>query len=291
MDSPFGNNPRRQLTAGEAPVSPAATTRELIAYFVLTFTLSWAIEVPLALSAQGVMTPIPPALHYLASFGPLLAAVIVTLASRGPAGLVALFAPLRRWRFSRTVTLFVISPIFVFAAIVLVTRLFQGAWPDLALLGQVDYLPYLGIAPALILWTVTFGLGEEMGWRGFALPRLQVGRSALAASLILGIFWAIWHIPTIFYRDTYREMGAMVVPMLATVAVVGSVTYTWLFNGSKGSLLAPVIFHGLFDFFSVWPAGIVSPGMPMTILMIFWAVRVIKIYGPAQLAPEPKVTL
>jgi len=291
MDNPFENNHRRGNAPEKKPVSSAATTRELVAYFVLTFTLSWSIEIPLALSAQGFIAPIPPALHYLASFGPLLAAVIVTLTSRGPAGLVALFAPLARWRLPRTVLLFVISPIAVFAAIVLVTRLIQGAWPNLALLGQVDYLPYLGIVPALILWTTTFGLGEEMGWRGFALPRLQVGRSALAASLILGVFWAVWHIPAIFYRDTYREMGAMVVPMLATVAVVGSVTYTWLFNSSRGSLLATVIFHGLFDYFSVWPAGVVSPGMPMTILMVFWAVRVFRIYGPAQLAPEPKVTL
>ncbi len=291
MHSPSGNGPGKSRTAKATPVSPAATTRELIAYFALTFILSWTIEIPLALSASGLIAPIPPALHYLASFGPLLAAVIVTLVSRGPAGLAVLFAPLTRWRFSRTVALFIISPVVVFAAIVLTTRLLQGAWPNLALLGQVDYLPYLGIVPALTLWTLTFGLGEETGWRGFALPRLQVGRSALAASLILGAFWAVWHIPAIFYRDTYQEMGLMVAPMLATVAIVGSVTYTWLYNGSKGSLLATVIFHGLFDFFSVWPAGVISPGIPMTILMVFWAVRVVKIYGPAQLAPEPKLTL
>lgn len=290
MDNSFENRPRRENAPDQAPGFPAATTRELIAYFALTFVLSWSVEIPLALSARGFIAPIPPALHYLASFGPLIAAVIVTLASRGPAGLAALFAPLARWRLPRTVLLFIISPIAVFAAIVLVTRLFQGAWPNLALLGQVDYLPYLGIVPALLLWTATFGLGEEIGWRGFALPRLQVGRSALKASLILGVFWATWHIPAIFYRDTYREMGLMVVPMLATVAVVGSVTYTWLFNSSRGSLLATVIFHGLFDFFSVWPAGIVSPGMPMTILMVFWAIRVFRIFGPARLAPEPKIT-
>jgi hypothetical protein len=67
------------------------------------------------------------------------------------------------------------------------------------------------------------------------------------------------------------------------------VTYTWLYNGTKGSLLALAVFHGLFDFFSVWPAGIVAPGMVMTILMVFWAVRAYKVHGPSSLSPEAKV--
>jgi hypothetical protein len=62
-------------------------------------------------------------------------------------------------------------------------------------------------------------------------------------------------------------------------------------RGSGGSLLAVVIFHGLFDFFSVWPAGVIGPGMVMTILMVFWAVRVFKLHGPATLAPADKVSL
>ncbi|MCX6070892.1 MAG: hypothetical protein NTU91_08555 [Chloroflexi bacterium] len=67
--------------------------------------------------------------------------------------------------------------------------------------------------------------------------------------------------------------------------------YTWLYNGTRGSLLIPVIFHALFDFFSVWPAGVIGPGMVMTMLMVFWAVRVFKIHGPATLSPEDKVTV
>ena len=75
---------------------------ELIAFFALTFVLSWAIEIPLALSAQGMLRASPPmALHYLASFGPLLAALIVTLAARGPGGLRTLLARVFRWRAAR----------------------------------------------------------------------------------------------------------------------------------------------------------------------------------------------
>ncbi len=263
---------------------------ELIAFFALAFIFSWAIEIPLALSAQRLIEASPPmALHYLASFGPMLAALLVTLLSRGPAGVGRLLAGLLRWRTSPAYYVFAVAaPIAVFAIIVLATWLVRGTPPDLALLGDADYLGSLGVLPVLALWLVTFGVGEELGWRGFALPRLQSTRSALGASFVLGALWALWHLPAVFYRDTYIAMGWMVVPMLLTVAAVGSVINTWLFNGTRGSLLVIILFHGLFDFFSVWPAGLVGPGMVMTVLMVFWAVRVFKVYGGETLAPVEK---
>jgi membrane protease YdiL (CAAX protease family) len=273
--------------------SPAGFRRELAAFFLLTFALSWAIEVPLALSAQGLIhASVPFWLHYLASFGPLCAAVIVTLVTRGPRGTARLLSGLARWRIKPIYwTVAVVAPCTIFAVLVLATRVARGAWPDLAALGQPDYLPALGIPATLLLWTATFGVGEEVGWRGFALPRLQAGRSAFSASMRLGALWAVWHLPALFYRDTYLEMGLLVIPMLLTVAAVGSTVYTWMYNGTGGSLLALVVFHGLFDFFSVWPAGVLGPGMLMTVLMVFWAVRVFKLHGPATLAPADKVSL
>jgi membrane protease YdiL (CAAX protease family) len=272
---------------------PNGLRRDLAAFFILTFLASWAIEVPLALQAQGAIRPIfPMGLHYLASFGPLLSALIVTRATRGTRGVGTLLSGLARWKVRPVYWIVAVAaPCVVFAALVLATRLVQGAWPNLALLGRPDYLPALGVFPTLLLWTLSFGVGEEVGWRGFALPRLQAGRSAFSASMLLGAFWAVWHLPALFYRDTYLEMGLLVIPMLLTVAAVGSTLYTWMYNGSRGSLLMLVVFHGLFDFFSVWPAGVIGPGMVMTVLVVFWAVRVYKIHGPANLSPEGKLTL
>lgn len=265
--------------------------RDLTAYFVLTFAFSWAIEIPLALSERGLIAArIPMALHYAASFGPMLAAVVITLARQGFAGLRGLFGGLSRWRVGREGALFalLLSPALL-AAVAVATRLAQGTWPDLGALGVVDYIGAIGVLPALGLWLLTFGLGEETGWRGFALPRLQASRSALSASLVLGAFWAAWHLPALFYRDTYREMGWMVVPMLFAIAVIGSVLFTWLYNGTRGSLLMVVLFHGLFDFCSTWQGGIVPTGMLITIAMAFWAVRAYKVHGPATLAPSERV--
>jgi membrane protease YdiL (CAAX protease family) len=317
------------------PASNASERRRsLVAYFVLTYLISWAIEIPLALSYQHIIANHPPfALHYLASFGPLAAAVIVTLATEGCAGVRRLFSGLAPRRVitpsspltkassltrrgeasslarsgeasslarsgergrgdSHVYFLFaVVSPLVLFALVVAASGIVQGAWPDLRSLGQPDYLPYIGILPTLGLWLLTFGLGEEVGWRGFALPRLQAERPALSASLLLGALWAGWHLPALFYRDTYIAMGLLVIPMLLTVAAVGSVVYTWLYNGTGGNLLLLVLFHGLFDFFSVWPAGVIGAGPVMTIVMVFWAVRVFKLYGPATLCPTEKVVI
>ena len=128
-----------------------------------------------------------------------------------------------------------------------------------------------------------------MGWRGYALPRLQAGRPALSASMILGAFWAVWHLPAVFYRDTYIQMGWMVIPMLISVAAVGSVVYTWLYNGTGGSLLLLILYHGLFDFLSVWEGGVIGAGPVLTVWMVFWAVRALKLYGPATLCPGDQV--
>lgn len=271
--------------------TPSQRRRDLVAYFVLTFAFSWAIEIPLALSAQGVTSArVPFRLHYLASFGPFFAAVALTLAADGLRGLGRLFGGLARWRVpGEYILVALIVPLVVFGGVVLLSRALQGSWPDLGLLGQVDYLGHLGLIPALLLWLLTFGLGEETGWRGYALPRLQTTRSAFSASMLLGVFWALWHLPALFYRDTYIQMGWLVVPMLITVAAVGSVVYTWLHNGTGGSLCWLVLFHGLFDFLSVWPAGVIGLGPVLTVLMAFWAVRVYKVYGPANLAPREKV--
>lgn len=103
---------------------------ELVAFVVLTFVFSWAIQVPLALSAQGVLDASPPMwLHYLASFGPLLAAGVVTLVSGGLAGCRELFGRVLVWRVEPGYYLFAVAPIGVFLVIVLVTRLISGTMP------------------------------------------------------------------------------------------------------------------------------------------------------------------
>ena len=266
----------------------------LITYFVLTYAISWAFELPLAAVKQGwVQFPIPFAFHYLASFGPMLAALVVTGIAQGGRGIRQLFGGLFRWRVGRGWILFsVFSPLALFAVAALVMHATGGEWPNLSLLGQVDYLPYLGIGGAVILWLLTYGLGEEVGWRGFALPRLQKNHSALAASLILSLPWALWHLPAFFYEDTYMAMGLVAgLPMLLLSVMAAAILFTWLYNSTRGSLPIVVVFHALFDLLSVSKAGGGSTAMIMSAVPMIWAVLVVILYKPANLSRSERHTL
>lgn len=259
-------------------------------YFLLAYAISWAIEIPVALSTQGVIsTQVPPALYYFASFGPFLAAMIIVTATEGLPGLRRLFSGLAKWRVGKGYAFFAIfMPPILFVIAFLVSRLLQGSWPDPSLLGNIDYLPRLGVLGVLGIWLLTFGLGEEMGWRGFALPRLQAGRSAFSAALIVGVLHTFWHLPAFFFRDTYIAMGLLGLPMMLVSVVSASFIMTWLYNGTRGSLLMVVLFHGLFNFFSVSEAGGESAAIIMSAVIVFWAVRVVKVYGRENLAPVEK---
>ena len=264
--------------------------RELLLYFALAYALSWAVEIPLGLSMRGVISAhLPQPIHYLASFGPFFSAVIVTLATRGWRGAAGLFRGLAKWRVGRSYMLFAVGgPLVLFALAYLANRLAKGEWTDLGLLGRVDYLPPIGVLPALVLWLLTFGLGEETGWRAFALPRLQAGRSAFSSSIILGLIWAGWHAPAFFYRDTYIAMGWPGPLMMVFSVIVASLICTWLYNGTRGSLLIVVFFHGLFDFLSVSSAGGDFAPIIMSAPIVFWAVRLVHVHGKANLAPVEK---
>jgi membrane protease YdiL (CAAX protease family) len=266
--------------------------RELVVYFVLAYVFSWAVEIFILLSLKSLIPlTIPLSIHYLAPFGPFLSAVVVVAVYEGTAGLRRLFAGLSKWRVERGYALFAIGvPFALFAVALIASRIFTGTWPDLRLLGQVDYLPYLGILPALGLWTLTYGLGEELGWRGFALPRLQANRSAFSATMILGVLWAIWHWPAFLYRDTYLAMGYLVIFQSISV-LAASVILSWLYNGTRGSLLIVVLFHGLFDFLAVSSAGGQFAAVIMSALAVFWAVRVYNVFGRENLAPVNKQTI
>lgn len=264
----------------------------VIAYFVLAFVLSWAIELPLAASAQGwLRIPVPPALHYLASFGPLVSALIITAATEGRPGVRHLLAGVVKWRVGRGWVLVALSPIALFGVAAIVGYTTNGTWPNLVLLGEVDYLPYLGVGGAFLLWLLTFGVGEEIGWRGYALPRLQQGQSALTATLILGTVWALWHLPAFFYRDTYMAMGLVTgLPLFLLSLLAASIMFTWLYNSTQGSLLMVIVFHALFNLLSVSRAGGGYAASMMSAGVMIWAVLIVILFKPMNLSHENKQT-
>lgn len=258
--------------------------RALVVYIILAFVFSWAIEIPLALQASGVVKwGIPAAVHYIASFGPLFAAFVTTSLSGGAEGVRELVARVFKARVPNWCWLAALSPLIAYFVLAAAFSSGQPEWLRLEPLGHVDFLPPLGLA-AVALWTLTFGLGEETGWRGFALPRLQAGRSALAASLILWAIWAFWHLPAFFYLYDPAIAAMFLVGVLA-----GTITLTWLYNSAGGSILIVALWHGLFNYTTGCTAcktGVVS-AILSTIVMV-WAVLVVLVFKPRNLSRAQK---
>lgn len=259
----------------------------LISYFIIAYAVSWSFEIPLALSYQKIISAqIPMWLHYFVALGPLSAALIMTLLTEGRAGLHHLVARIFKWRVDVRYYVFaILVPVGMFTLACLLNRILTGSWPDLTLLGEVDYLPYLTPLGALGIWLITFGLGEETGWRGYALPHLQKTRSATTSTLILGILWAGWHLPMFFYRDTYIQMGIMAFPMLAISLLFAAMIFTWLYNSTNGSLWIVILFHAVFNWLTSNEAGGQFAGMILSVAVILWALYVPRRYGMENAAP------
>jgi membrane protease YdiL (CAAX protease family) len=226
------------------------------AYYILALVFSWAVELPLVAVRRGwIDAQLPFSFHYLASLGPALAALILTALTGGRGGLAELWGRITKWRVGWGWAAFTVgSPVALFGVATLAMRIIQGQWPDLRLLGQANYLPYLGWW-VLPLWLVTFGFGEEIGWRGFALPRLQKTMSASKGTLALGLLWIVWHVPAFFYHETYQGMPWIVLPGFIFGILCGAVLFTWLYNGTGGSVLVVAIWHALFDLLTASRAG------------------------------------
>ena len=253
----------------------------LFSFYLFAYAYSWAITVPLALQAQDVITArIPQAAHYLSAFGPMLAALTVSGILRGGETTQALASKREHSVFWLIVGF--ASPLVLFVAVQLAARIGGAPTPNWAALGRVNFLPDLGIS-AWFLWFLTSGLGEEIGWRGFALPQLQKTHSAFASSVLLSIPWAGWHLPAFFYVPSYVALGPRIVPGFFIGILAGSIVLTWLYNSSGGSVFAAVLWHASFNFVSASPnaAGLVAA--VTSALVIAWAVVVLWRCGPSTL--------
>jgi membrane protease YdiL (CAAX protease family) len=132
-----------------------------------------------------------------------------------------------------------------------VYALLGGSWS--AALPWAQSEEALVMLPVLfVMLTLTDGLGEEPAWRGFALPRLLARHNALVASLIVGVLWALWHLPQFWIEGTFRYQEP-VWPILVNCTAT-SVIFTWVFLHTRGSLLMTMLFHGATNLFQVSPS-------------------------------------
>jgi uncharacterized protein len=199
---------------------------DLLLYFILAYAVSWSIW-PLVL--------VNPESSPLVPFGPLIAAVIVALLAGGLKELRALLGQLLRWRVHPIwYVIALLGPFVLTAAAAALTVATGAPAPNIE-----AYTDWLGIGAALLSTIIIVGLFEEVGWRGFALPRLERSHDALWAALVLGVIWAAWHLPELISDPGQRPPLQFFVWILAQ-----SVILAWLYNSTNGSLPIVIICHG-----------------------------------------------
>jgi len=189
---------------------------------------------------------LPPAASQLGALSAGLAGIILAAVEGRKGGVRELLSRFLIWRVGiqwwAFALLFTIIPS---VAALYLFQLFGGPAVDWS-----GLKPLYSVVPTIIILTILAGVGEEFGWRGFALPRLQARHNALVSGLIVGVIWAIWHIPLFFTKGTvqyqWRMDAGLLPPILgyALFVIAWSIQYTWVFNNTKGSVLLAAVVHG-----------------------------------------------
>lgn len=214
--------------------------KNLILFFLITYLFSWLLWLPSLLSSvlfskQEVLYEI---LKIIGAFGPFVAAFFLTLVNEGKQGLKFLWK--RGWHCENkkflTISIFLIPSLYLSSLILVI--FFEGIVPY-AFLNWPN--PIEIITQFALFFFLAGPFQEEFGWRGYALDRLQLRFNSLNSSIILGVIWGIWHLPSFFIIGT-NQGNQLFYPFLFSTIIL-SVLFTWIYNNSKRSILATMIFH------------------------------------------------
>lgn len=204
-------------------------------YFLLTFLIAWGTWFPAFLHPGSLKL-----LSFVGLFAPALSAIAIVTITHGKSGVKELLGRYKILKFSSGWYILAIAlvPLLFVIALLAGNAFFHTPLKNLL----VTASPI--VVPVSFVWLMFINSGEEIGWRGFALPRLQeLVKSPVYASLVLGIFWSAWHLPI------YLVPGQSSIPLsLFLFFTTGlSFIYTVLFNKTGGSLFSVVLLHASTD--------------------------------------------
>src|ERR687890_1913143 len=212
----------------------------IITFFVLAYALAWIIESPLVFLTDSLTDTQVLVVQILSSNVPSVVAIMLTAIVLGRGALRKLLGRLLIWR---------VNPLWYLVVFLGPVALVGGVVPLNALLGG----PALSLGMPLLGAAIFFGfsifpgsaLGEEIGWRGYVLPRLQSRMSALSAALLIAPIWGLWHLPLWSTGDPVKT-PTFYVAFFASVFPM-SILLTWVYNSTGGSLLMVVLAHATFN--------------------------------------------
>lgn len=240
----------------------------LVAYFVLVFGIEWLL-VPLALTSL-----VPPLVALLlGSWLPNGVGVLVTAATGGSAGLRRLLERVRLWRIGHRWYVIALCLPTTTAGLAIGIGLLSG-------IGAPEPAGSSYLLPIFLGAVFTGALGEELGWRGTALPHLLARWNALASNLILGILWGLYHLPSFLLAGMPLHDAPLVAFMVASIGI--TTLMTWTFNRTAGSLIPVFLYHFAFNFLGnatgifgdatlVWLWAGILGAVAMAVIALEWA--------------------
>ena len=247
------------------------TKKMMIMFFALAYVIIWVVLLPILLLPQRAKQL--DFLLMIAAYAPFLAAIITTIIYEGRTGLWTWLKSVFKWRIP--FVLYLISGVlinFLFVALHIGLYILLGGHIVLAG-GDPPWYSYLVTFPIIVFLSFPFGsgLGEEAGWRGFALPKLLERYSPFVASIILGALWGLWHIPALLMSSWEGSSQGL---LLFVYVIPLTIIMTWVYCNSRGSAIPVMLMHtGGNIYGSMLTSSLVmetvlvdSPGLDFTIL-------------------------
>jgi uncharacterized protein len=217
---------------------------DVVVFMLVALILTWVVWVPRAMGFQvGVVGE-------LWTWIPAVAALACAAVLYGRAGVRDLGRRLLLWRVSWWWYPVVLLGPLVFALMVAgIAVLFGEAWDAVRPPALSLSIPALVLT--LLVLVLTDGVGEELGWRGYLLPRLLIRYRAVAASLILGLYWWLWHLPLVWTEGSVLEDQPLW--LLLADLMAKSLIFTYVFLGTQGSVLIAILLHASTNLFAASP--------------------------------------
>jgi membrane protease YdiL (CAAX protease family) len=266
---------------------------QVLAYVVVAYAFTWLASLPLIFSHHDLFgIHVSKNLQPVSAFGPLVSAFFVTMAVAGQAGVRELIDRMLRWKVGAVwLLLAAVSMPLLFGVSAGLAKVGGADWPNWSDLGTVDGFPAIGIIGGWLLQFLIQGYGEETGWRGFMLPRLQDRRSALVATITLWLVWSAWHAPYFLYKERYLDLDPMSMIGFFIGILPGAIIFTWFYNSARGSILVAALIHAGVNFTLAAEASVDhAVAAVLTTIVLLWAVAVVIRYKPENLSYLPRQT-
>ncbi|MHA2370118.1 MAG: CPBP family glutamic-type intramembrane protease [Candidatus Hodarchaeales archaeon] len=281
--------------------SPSNNTNPVLGYFILAYAITWIIMLPSLLISFDIVKASQEALDLwntigtIGIFGPTIAGFIMI--HHGAKKLLR-----SGFAFKQPKAIWYAAAIFPLLMVAIVTSLIFALLdsplpnPGSEQSEDVSLVSLPVIALVVFVFMFIFALGEEFGWRGYALDPLLERWNATETSLILGVIWALWHLPLFFIRGIGQNtdmdrLGPFYLVNFILITIGLTFIYTWLYTNSESNVFLVLVFHGIANgsaaLFNLWDT---LESMTMTVILVWViAISLIIYYGPNSFCKEKKL--